>query len=135
MADLPPQLVQAMQTAGNIFALNPQLLLWPAILTSLILPMILNTYMIKCIFTKMNQQAIFGWTVGIVTAYLTLTFGTLIMYASVVIIGATRSWRLSFKILFIAIMEVFLFFILPALTSALNTDLYTALTTPLFLSR
>lgn len=112
---LDGSILQFVQGASNFFSLSPDLLVFPNVIGSVIVPIILNTLMIRILLGKMRLPGPIAWLVAAVSAYFTLPWGAVLMYASAIVIGATRSWRTSFKVAFIVAVGALLFFGLPLL--------------------
>lgn len=119
MAELPLQVIQFIQVASNALALRPELLIFPNVIGAVILPMIFNTLMVKIIANKVTRINLASWVVGVVTAYLTLPFGSIMMYISVAVIAFTRPWNIMLRIFLAGALLAFLIVGLPYITELL----------------
>jgi len=123
MAALPPEVIQFLSTAGNIFALQPELLLFPTFIGSLIIPMIFNSWAMKVITSRIGIPAWGGWLVGAVTAYMTLPWGPWIALGSVCIIGVFSNWKVFYRIIFVLVLLTFLIWGMPLVYNLLTNSL------------
>ena len=111
---------QIFSVLSNIFRIPAEWLGFPAILTNIIVPFILMTY---AFYKLLEKLRIFGYhttiyvALAIVFALILLPFGPFVAIAAAGFIGIVALTTWPSRILFVAILIIFYFIVLPYLAS------------------
>jgi len=111
---------QILSFLGNLFRIPSSWLTFPAIISNLIIPFILTSY---AFYKLLEKIRIFGYNTGIymiiavIFALILLPFGPLVAIAAAGFIGivALTSW--TSRIIFVALLIIFYFVVLPYLST------------------
>jgi hypothetical protein len=115
MAELPPQMANALKYIAQFFQVKPEWLLFPNIVTVFAIPLILNILMIYFILKRV--MGFFGrginMAISAVIGFLLLPFNEITMFIAPAIIGFLGFQKLWAKIFVIALLYAVEFVIIP----------------------